>query len=539
MFPKIPPYEIQEKLGQGGTATVYLAKQPSLSRLVAVKVLPPYFAHDEELVERFKREATSIARLRHPNIVQVYDFGRAGDVFYLAMEFVAGGTLTEELETEGRLAVDRAIKIVRQVAAGLGHAHENRIIHRDIKPSNILLTAEGDAVITDFGIVKILEGSELTRSAAAGIGTAEYMSPEQSQGEPVDVHSDLYSLGVVFYELLTGRLPFPGENPMVIMHRHVYEEPASPALSNPAVRAEVADIVLRLLAKEPAERFSTCEQLVEALKKAENKTPERVTLLRRDTRFLRAIGRGPVPHAEAASGMAERRAPRDRAAVGRPSLPAGGRWARMPSPVQVSLALPALLMLGLAAYFVGVAVLFAPPTLISDAGAEREDSAAPARRTAPARERRGGNQVASKRDLGDAPTLERLVIDPGDVTVTVGGIVRFTAICFLSDDSTGSPAVEWSVSDAGLAGIDSSGAVTALVPGAVEVVALSTKGKATVRTKATVTILAPDPPAQPAPPVAEPEPVVRKRRSSAPSTAPAPQPQPVSPAPAEVPLVIN
>jgi hypothetical protein len=282
MLPEINSYEIKEEIGRGGMATVYLAWQPSLARPVALKVLPPYFAQDYELVARFKHEAHAVAQLRHPGIVQIYDFGQEGDWFYLAMEYLSGGSLQSKLAEAGRLPPAEAVRIAAQVAEGLHHAHDKGFVHRDIKPSNILLSEKGDAVIVDFGIVKALRSAKLTRTAASGMGTSEYMSPEQSGGGDVDARSDLYSLGAVLYEVLTGSVPFSGE-PAAIVHSHIYDAPPPPSGLNPGIEPRLEEVILRLLAKNPSERFADASELVDSLRSLDRPAPQaKATLLRRD-----------------------------------------------------------------------------------------------------------------------------------------------------------------------------------------------------------------------------------------------------------------
>jgi len=261
---EVPRYEIIEELGRGGMATVYKARQPSLGRFIAIKVLPPYFAHDEEFVQRFKREALAVAKLRHPNIVQVYNFHQEGDLFYLAMEYIEGGSLAQLMENEGPLSLELSASIVKQTAAALDHAHKKGFIHRDIKPSNILLTADRQAVLTDFGITKAMDATRLTKTTFGG-GTSEYMPPEQAKGDPVDGRSDFYSLGVVFYEMLAGRCPFEGGNPLSVIHSQVYDAPPKPREFNAAIPAPVEAIILKLLAKEPAARFKNGLELAAKL----------------------------------------------------------------------------------------------------------------------------------------------------------------------------------------------------------------------------------------------------------------------------------
>lgn len=266
MVPQISGYEIVAEIGRGGMATVYKALQPSLKRYVALKVLPPYFAHDEEFVARFKHEALAVAKLRHPNIVQVYDFHEEEQWLYLAMEYVPGGSLKEWLSKEKRLSIKAAVKIVMEVAQALHHAHEKGFIHRDIKPSNILLGEEKQAIISDFGIVKALEGTNLTRNASINIiGTSEYMSPEQARGDIIDRRSDIYSLGVVFYEMLAGLPPFVSQSPVSVIHQQIYEPPRPLREVNQAVPEELELIILKLLNKNPDFRFPDCLSLVKTL----------------------------------------------------------------------------------------------------------------------------------------------------------------------------------------------------------------------------------------------------------------------------------
>lgn len=301
MLPDIKNYQIIEEIGRGGMATVYKAWQPSLSRDVALKILPPYFAHDEELLLRFRHEAKAVAKLRHPHIIQVFDFHEEAEWFYLAMEYVAGGSLQQKLARAGRLDPGSALKLLAQVAEGLHHAHEKGFVHRDIKPSNILLTEEGQAVITDFGIVKALEGTGFTKTAQGGMGTSEYMSPEQAKGNPVERRSDLYSLGIVLYEALVGSPPFVGESPLSVMHSQIYDDPAKPAERNPNISPAIEEIIIKLLAKDPEERFASGLEVVAALTSAlpadteaaggvEAGRPafDRPTLVRRDTRVAKA-----------------------------------------------------------------------------------------------------------------------------------------------------------------------------------------------------------------------------------------------------------
>lgn len=513
MLPEIPPYELERQIGQGGTATVYLARQPSLSRLVALKVLPPYFAHDEDLVDRFKREATAVAGLRHPNIVQVYDFGRAADWFFLAMEFVQGGSLQELLGGNTGLPLPRAVALIRQVAEGLDHAHDRKIVHRDIKPSNILLTPDDQAVITDFGIVKMLEGSQATRSGSAGIGTAEYMSPEQSQGDPVDARTDLYALGVVFFELITGRLPFTGDNPMVTMHRHVYEKAISPAMVNPAVPPEIADMILKLLKKDRGERYASGRELSAALSIWDDRSAQlplsidaRPTLMRRDTRLAAPA----VPGSDRASEDADD-GPREalrRERANRQEPPEAPRrvpvdWRRfLPASSHQALFVVAVLLL-----LVGTGYGFG--RLLFFSGAKGGDGvvAAAARESAPGSRESAGETASIKMaattrttqaaqepapSTTPTPVLIELAVKPSLFTLTVGQSAGFAVIGLDADGETSTPAVEWAVSDSHFAVAASNGVITAVAAGQVIVfAAASQEGLGELVGTATLTVVNP------------------------------------------------
>ncbi len=255
-------YRIIEQIGQGGMATVYKAYQPSLDRYVAVKVLPPYFAHEPGFAERFTREAKAIARLNHPNILPIYDFGQQGDLSYIVMKYVEAGTLKDILGTP--LALDVTADIVRQIAAALDHAHQRGILHRDVKPSNVLLDEGRWVLLTDFGLAKMIEGSVALTGSGVGVGTPAYMSPEQGRGETVDVRADIYSLGVVLYEMLTGRVPFEAETPMAVVIKHITDPLPLPRSINPQLPEAIERVILKALAKDPADRFVSTLALADA-----------------------------------------------------------------------------------------------------------------------------------------------------------------------------------------------------------------------------------------------------------------------------------
>jgi serine/threonine protein kinase len=268
-------YRIVEQIGKGGMATVFKAYQPGLDRYVAIKVLPAYYAHEEGFSERFVREARAIARLDHPNILPVYDFGQANGLSYIAMKYVAAGTLKDRLGQP--LPPEQALGLLKQIAAALEHAHDLGILHRDVKPGNILIDEKGWIYLSDFGLAKMVEGSVQLTGSGVGVGTPAYMSPEQGQGLPVDERTDVYSLGVVLYEMLTGRVPYEAETPMAVVVKHITSPLPLPRVINPAISEAVQRVILKALAKEPDDRFARTSELVNALEAAISQvSPEEV-----------------------------------------------------------------------------------------------------------------------------------------------------------------------------------------------------------------------------------------------------------------------
>jgi serine/threonine-protein kinase len=254
-------YALARPLGGGGMAKVYLAHDEVLDRDVAIKLLREQYSDDEEFVERFKREAQSAAALTHPNIVSIFDRGRSeGGDYYIAMEYVPGGTLKERLVRDGALSPGVAAGVAEQIADALAAAHEKGVIHRDIKPQNVLVTRSGDVKVTDFGIARAASSSVVTATSVV-LGTAGYMSPEQARGEPVGPASDLYSVGVVLYEMLTGNLPFEAESPFALAMQHVNQPPPSPRAANPEVPEALDAITMKLLAKDPKDRYQSANAL--------------------------------------------------------------------------------------------------------------------------------------------------------------------------------------------------------------------------------------------------------------------------------------
>ncbi len=248
-------YRIARKLGGGGMADVYLAEDQELGRRVAVKILHERYANDDQFVERFRREATHAAGLSHPNIVSIYDRGETNGSYFIVMEYVEGRTLKELIRSRGPCPTHIAIAYTRQILGALRYAHRNGVIHRDIKPHNVIVDPEGVIKVTDFGIARA-GASQMTEEGAI-IGTAQYLSPEQARGAPVDQTSDLYSTGIVLYELLTGKVPFVGETPVEIAMKHLTEVPEPPSEHRPEIPEDLDLVVIRALAKEPADRYQS------------------------------------------------------------------------------------------------------------------------------------------------------------------------------------------------------------------------------------------------------------------------------------------
>jgi eukaryotic-like serine/threonine-protein kinase len=252
-------YRIMRKLGSGGMANVYLAEDQELGRRVAIKILNDRHANDDQFVERFRREAKNAAGLSHPNIVSIYDRGEAEGTYYIAMEYLDGRSLKELILSRGPAPVPIAIDYARQILAALRFAHRNGIVHRDIKPHNVLVDAEGRLKVTDFGIARA--GASQMTEAGSIIGTAQYLSPEQAKGAPVDQTSDLYSVGVVLYELLTGVVPFSGDTPVEIAMKHLSAIPDPPSEHRDEIPRDLDLIVMRALGKEPGERYQSAEEM--------------------------------------------------------------------------------------------------------------------------------------------------------------------------------------------------------------------------------------------------------------------------------------
>lgn len=264
----VGPYRVVEKLGQGGMATVFKAYHPALDRFVALKVLHPAFKEDPSFQARFQREARVVAKLDHPNIVPIYDFAEHSGHPYLVMKFVEGRTLKATL-SQGRLPQPQGLRIIEAVGEGLAYAHRRGVLHRDIKPSNILLDEEGGIYLADFGLARIAQAGESTLSSDMLLGTPQYISPEQARGESeLDAGTDIYSFGVVIYELVVGRVPFNADTPFSVIHDHIYTPLPMPRSVNTNVPVAVERVLLKALAKERKDRFASVDEMVDAFQSA-------------------------------------------------------------------------------------------------------------------------------------------------------------------------------------------------------------------------------------------------------------------------------
>jgi serine/threonine protein kinase len=302
-------YEILEQLGGGGMAIIYKGRDTLLNRLVSIKVLRPEFTCDEDFVQRFRREAQAIASLSHPNIVSIYDVGSENSVYYLVMEYVEGDNLKNIIRAQGKIEIERALEIARQISDALQHAHENNIVHRDIKPQNILITREGRAKLTDFGIAKEATAATLTQTDTV-LGSVHYISPEQARGETAGPRSDIYSLGIVLYEMVTGTLPFQGETPIGVALKHIQHTPPPPSSLNPAVSPKLENIIERAMAKNSTERYESARQLSLELEGAAKPVFQKAGKEELEdefaTRVLPTITRGNFPPPPAATPAPEK-----------------------------------------------------------------------------------------------------------------------------------------------------------------------------------------------------------------------------------------
>ena len=342
-------YEVGRLLGAGGMAEVFEGRDRLLARRVAIKVLQAQFARDPSFLIRFKREAQAAASLSHPNIVGVYDTGSEDGTHFIVMEYVDGRTLKDVIRAEGPLYPERAAEITGDVCSALAAAHARGLIHRDIKPGNVMLTPEGKVKVMDFGIARATTSETITQTAAV-VGTAQYISPEQAQGQTVDYRSDLYSVGCCLYEMLTGTVPFTGATPVAIAYRHVREDPTPPRMLNPDVPRPLEAICLKAMAKLPDNRYQTAAELHDDLERFRNGQPVLATPLMDPAATTQAIPRGDagpdqtamLGGATAADGYAEPYQPYEeerRTSVG---------W--------IVVSLLALVLVGLVAFFITRAV---------------------------------------------------------------------------------------------------------------------------------------------------------------------------------------
>ncbi|PWH15241.1 MAG: hypothetical protein DDG60_06390 [Anaerolineae bacterium] len=347
------PYQIVAPLGEGGMAAVYKAYQPSMERYVALKILPRQMAQSEEFIARFRREARLVAQLQHPHILPVFDYGESDGYTYIVMPFVQSGTLSDLLKSR-RLSYAEIRRIIVQIADALGYAHAHGMIHRDVKPSNVLIDERGNCLLTDFGLARMAEATSMLTSSGAIIGTPAYMSPEQGAGSPLDSRSDIYSLGIILYEMVTGRVPYSAETPIAVVFKHI-QDPL------PAVRNLVPDIpdglelvLLKALAKRPEDRFQTTEEFIHAVEEALPQTSSTVYAAHRPTDVhIPAVEQSAVKPASQPPSSAPVSSPRP---ASQPSL----RAAPTSKSVPWGLLGAGMLMLGL----LGIGVLFLGINLI-------------------------------------------------------------------------------------------------------------------------------------------------------------------------------
>lgn len=281
-------YELLEKIGEGGMAVVYKAKCHKLNRFDAVKILKKEFVSDSDLVDKFKKEATAIANLSDNNIVNIFDVGSQGDINYIVMEYVKGKTLKEVIEENGRLPYDTVLDYGIQISKALDCAHRNNIIHRDIKPQNILVTEEGVLKVTDFGIAKSPDSATITNSKKI-LGSAHYFSPEQAKGSYIDARTDIYSLGIVLYEMVTGRVPFDAESPVSVALKHIQEAPIPPKQIVQNIPESLNKLILNAIEKEPSKRYKTAKDMISDLIKIQKNPDSQIQYANTDNGFTRIM----------------------------------------------------------------------------------------------------------------------------------------------------------------------------------------------------------------------------------------------------------
>ncbi|MDO4176426.1 MAG: Stk1 family PASTA domain-containing Ser/Thr kinase [Bacillota bacterium] len=262
-------YELFERVGEGGMSVVYKAKDKLLNRFVAIKILKPEFINDQKFIESFRRESQNAASMTHANIVNIYDVGREGNIHYIVMELIEGRALSELIKEQGPMAYPKVIALSKQIAAALSFAHKNHIIHRDVKPHNVMITPNGTAKITDFGIAKAVNAATIVDNTDGIVGSVHYFSPEQARGGYVDEKSDIYSLGIVMYEMLTGQVPFDGDNPVNIALQHINSEMTPPSQLVAGVPPALEHIIMKCCDKYPVNRYASADELIQALNNLE------------------------------------------------------------------------------------------------------------------------------------------------------------------------------------------------------------------------------------------------------------------------------
>ncbi|MCJ7678412.1 MAG: protein kinase, partial [Anaerolineales bacterium] len=269
---QLGPYQIVAPLGEGGMAAVFRAYQPGMERYVALKVLPRQFAEDPEFSARFQREARILAQLQHPHILPVFDYGQVEGYSFIVMPFVPSGTLTDSIQGQP-LPLPRIRQVISQVGDALSYAHGRGLVHRDVKPSNVLIDESGNCLLTDFGLARMVETNVNLTAIGTLMGTPAYMSPEQGSGSKIDSRSDIYSLGIILYEMATGRVPYRAETPVAVVFMHTSAPLPLPRSVNPDLPEAVERVILKALARNPDDRYQTAEDLVAALKRAIPETP--------------------------------------------------------------------------------------------------------------------------------------------------------------------------------------------------------------------------------------------------------------------------
>lgn len=294
-------YRVQSLIGEGGMARVYRAEDSVLGRTVAVKVLREHLARDQGLLARFRDEARAAASLTHPNIVAIYDVGVQDDLHYIVMEYVDGPTLKDLISTSAPLPINRAVALALQILSALDLAHRRGIVHRDVKPQNVLLTADGQAKVTDFGIARQIAAASLTQTGEV-FGTAYYLAPERANGQNATAASDVYSVGVMLYEMLSGRLPFTGDSPIEVALKHIQQLPPSLQAANPSVPPALQAVVFRALAKDPSQRFASAGAMAQALQDYDRSSAA-------TTAALSVVGRQAPAAAPAAAAVARQAPP--------------------------------------------------------------------------------------------------------------------------------------------------------------------------------------------------------------------------------------